>query len=236
MQEIKISIITPTRKQDCIEHLIENYYRQEYKHKELIIVINNDNMQTAIFDKYIAKDSSIHVYRLPARLHLAQCLNLAVSKAKLDYIARFDDDDFYGEKYLQEINENFQTKHCDIINKGSFYTYFKEIKILMKRGSGKENRYGAEGGGATTCFKKEIFNNINYVSIDRCDSVLMKACRAARYKIYSTSSHNFMAVRSTDISVHTYQKPFEFFLKNPRNKIVAEQIEYEEACRLINTL
>lgn len=235
MQEIGISIITPTRKKDCIEHIIENYHRQEYKNKELIIIINNDSMRLSMFDKYREKDHSIRVRRLPAKLHLAECLNLAVSKANLDYIARFDDDDYYGEKYLQEINENFQTRHCDIINKGSFYTYFKEIKTLLKRGCGKANKYGAEGGGATTCFKKAIFENIKYVSIDRCDSILMKACRSAGYCIYSTSTYNFMAVRSMDTSIHTYPRPFEDFLKNPRNKIVAEQIEYEDAWQLINS-
>lgn len=235
MGEIRISIITPTRKKDCIDQLMNNYYRQKYNNKELIIVINDDEMNPKMFEEYVKKDKSIQVYQLPAKLHLAECLNLAITKANYEYIARFDDDDYYGEEYLQEINLNFQTKACDIINKGSFYTYFKGNKTLLKRGIGKENKYGAEGGGATTCFKKEIFDNIHYVSIDRCDSILMKACREKGYTLYSTTPYNFMAVRSMDTSVHTYPRPYEDFLKNPRTKIAAQQIEYEEAWQFINT-
>ena len=41
MKEIGISIITPTRKKDCMDQLINNYHRQKYENKELIIVINN---------------------------------------------------------------------------------------------------------------------------------------------------------------------------------------------------
>lgn len=236
MKEIGISIITPTRKKDCMDQLINNYHRQKYENKELIIVINNDEMNEKMFEKYMNEDKSIQVYQLPARLHLAECLNLAITKAQFDYIARFDDDDYYGEEYLKEINYNFQTKTCDIINKGSFYTYFKEIKTLLKRGIGKENRYGSEGGGATTCFRKEIFNHIKYVNIDRCDSILMKACREQGYVLYSTTPYNFMAVRSIDTTIHTYPRPYEDFLRNPRTKIAAEQIEYDEAWKFISDL
>lgn len=236
MGEIGISIITPTRKLDCVQRLMDNYYRQKYNDKELIIVINNDNMNPKMFKEYTKGDKRIRVYQLPARLHLAKCLNFAISRANFGYVARFDDDDYYGEAYLDEINEAFKTKECDIVNKGEFYTYFKENKTLVRRGRGKAERYGPEGGGATTCFKKEIFKRLAYASLDRCDSILMKACRKEGYRIYSSSPYNFMVVRSLDVSIHTYQRPYEDFLKNPTTTIVAQDIGYAEALEVINNL
>ena len=64
----------------------------------------------------------------------------------------------------------------------------------------------------------------------------MKACREQGYVLYSTTPYNFMAVRSIDTTIHTYPRPYEDFLRNPRTKIAAEQIEYDEAWKFISDL
>ena len=47
------SIITVTNRDYCIENMINNFLRQEFNDKELIIVINNDKINIEYIYKYI---------------------------------------------------------------------------------------------------------------------------------------------------------------------------------------
>ena len=46
------SIITVTNRDYCIENMINNFLRQEFNDKELIIVINNDKINIEYIYKY----------------------------------------------------------------------------------------------------------------------------------------------------------------------------------------
>ena len=47
------SIITVTNRDYCIENMINNFLRQEFNDKELIIVINNDKINIAFSYKHM---------------------------------------------------------------------------------------------------------------------------------------------------------------------------------------
>ena len=69
------SIITVTNRDYCIENMINNFLRQNLKTKELIIVINNDYIDTEHIYKYINQSLIIHIYKLPENKPLGSCLN-----------------------------------------------------------------------------------------------------------------------------------------------------------------
>ena len=98
------SIITVTNRDYCIENMINNFLRQEFNDKELIIVINNDKINIEYIYKYINKELNIFVYKLPEKTALGTCLNFGVNKSNYNIIAKFDDDDYYGPYYLDEAN------------------------------------------------------------------------------------------------------------------------------------
>ena len=125
------SIITVTNLDYCIENMINNFLRQEFNDKELIIVINNDKINIEYIYKYINKELNIFVYKLPEKTALGTCLNFGVNKSNYNIIAKFDDDDYYGPYYLDEANKAFLREGCYVLGKQKTYYYLEQYKKLI---------------------------------------------------------------------------------------------------------
>ncbi|MGL5315499.1 MAG: glycosyltransferase [Peptostreptococcaceae bacterium] len=228
-----VSIITPTIRRCCIDRIIDNYINQEFDIKELIIIINSDDINIKEYEKYIKKYPGISVYKLQQTTSLGECLNFAVSKAKYDIIAKFDDDDYYSPYYLSEAYMIFKLKNCDIVGKCRIYCYLEELKQLRLYSWGSINSFSNWIAGATICFKKSIFKKIQFKNISCSeDKCFIEDCLKLNLKIYSTSSNNFIAFRGKDLIKHTWKITANDLIKNT-NKVKAS-ISYEEAHSYVN--
>lgn len=54
-----VSILTCTKRMDCIKTIFDNYQRQNFKSKELIVIINNDSLK---IEDYINAAKNIKMY------------------------------------------------------------------------------------------------------------------------------------------------------------------------------
>lgn len=95
-----VSVITCTNKPIYMNNIFENYWNQTWSEKELIIILNKDDMDLAQWRRKANGDPNIFIYQLPENLSLGQCLNFAIDQTQCDFIAIFDDDDYYAPLYL----------------------------------------------------------------------------------------------------------------------------------------
>lgn len=65
-----VSIIACTKRQHYIHNLFKNYSRQKHSRKELIVIVNNDNIPLAPYQSLAKKLRNVHVFRLPERTSL----------------------------------------------------------------------------------------------------------------------------------------------------------------------
>ena len=135
-----ISVITPTIREENINNIIENFERQNYERKELIIVLNYINPNIKKWESILSKYDNIEISMINPKYSLGECLNHAITKSKFDYIAKFDDDDYYGPNYLNESMFQLENRDANIIGKSCIYIYFKDKKALGLRNESKENR------------------------------------------------------------------------------------------------
>lgn len=63
---------------------------------------------------------------------MGECFNNAVNIANGDYIAKMDDDDYYGEYYILDAINAFKYSGADIIGK-NIYLYTLKRKIAHMR-------------------------------------------------------------------------------------------------------
>ncbi|MGL5345863.1 MAG: glycosyltransferase family 2 protein [Peptostreptococcaceae bacterium] len=231
------SVVTSTYRYECIENLINNFIVQDFKNKELIVIINNDSIEISDFDIYTQKESSIKVYKLPQATNLGICLNFAISKAKYKYVAKFDDDDLYGKNYLKEAYNAFIKEDCDVVGKWQYLIYLEgENKILARPKDPRRSRqfaYVSWLPGATLCFKKSIFEDIEFSDINsQVDDDIMKKCVEKKLKIFSTSRNNFIAMRHIDTNKHTWKITHEKLIETCT--LIKEDISFEKAYEAIN--
>lgn len=210
-----VSIIVSTMRNNAIDNVFQNFERQLYKNKEMIIVLNNNDMDKDLWKSKAKKYKNVKVYMLDESNSLGKCLNFAVSKSKYDIVAKFDDDDYYGPKYLSDSIKAL--KYADVIGKAASFVYFKKDKILGLRSPLKENKYVKHMDGPTLIIKKHVFNKVKFADIHRgVDTQFSKDCMKNRIRIYSTNRFHHVYIRSESSDNHTWKIKNEDLLKRCR--------------------
>ncbi len=201
-----ISIITCTIREHLISNIIENYLNQLFQDKELIIILNNDAMDMNLIKEKVGRIKGVTIYQLPQGYPLGECLNYGIEKAKYDYIAKFDDDDYYGPEYLTEAMNAFKKSNANIVGKEECFVFLKSNNTLLLRGRGLSNKYVKHVSGATLVFEKAIIDKIKFPNLTLGeDTEFQKKCIKYGYRIYSTSRYNFAAIRGNDVNEHTWK-------------------------------
>ncbi|MCM3439699.1 glycosyltransferase [Metabacillus halosaccharovorans] len=215
-----ISVITITNRPEFLDNVFENYERQVFKKKELIIVLNSDSMNIEEWKKRAENYLKVSVFQLPEQVSLGACTNFAAKKTKHNYIAKMDDDDYYAPYYLTDTMDAFNKTDADIVGKATTFCYFESSKALVIRDPGKENKF-VKGvvKGATLAFKKKVFNTVKFPNIStREDTLFMRKARKKGFKIYSTHKYNHTYCRR-DFKDHASLVTDEKILK--KSKLVS---------------
>ncbi|KPV45106.1 glycosyltransferase [Alicyclobacillus ferrooxydans] len=220
-----VSIMTCTKRAGYIQHLLNNYSRQMWPQKELIVILNNDQLSLNRYRRAAKRYKNVSIYQLPQGWSLGRCLNFAVRKSKYNYVAKFDDDDYYAPRYISETMRAFRRAKAAVVGKLTIYTYLQHRKLLLLRYPNKENRYVHRIGGGTIAFKKSVFQFAKFPDVSLGEDVgFQQRCRANGCKIYSTSRYNFVGVRRQNNSGHTWKVSDRQLMANSR--IVAKTTDY----------
>lgn len=220
-----VSVITPTCRSQYMNALFDNYAKQSYDNKELIIVLNNNSMNMVKYKEKVKKYKNIKVMRLDETATLGQCRNFAIEHSCFEYIAIFDDDDYYGPNYLKHSINTFAQVDADIVGKASFYTYFEESKTLSifhHNYTNQENQYVHHVADPSMVFKRKVFERIGYYPESQVDPDVIFQTLSLRYgfKIYSTDRYNFV--------LHRHPNP------NERHTWKIKEKDILKACNIVS--
>jgi cellulose synthase/poly-beta-1,6-N-acetylglucosamine synthase-like glycosyltransferase len=218
-----VSILTCTVRQDSIDNIFDNFHRQLWEDKELIIILNKDDMAIKQWKERGNLFPNVSVFQLPEKTTLGECLNFGVQKAKHPFVAKFDDDDYYSPYYLQHSMKAFEETGAAVVGKTTIYMYFKKQKLLT---SFNPNKFGGaladnEGKtnnnllmGGTLIFKKFVCDKVQFPHTNIAeDAAFCSACIRNGFTIYSTSKENYVYLRSGEPGDHTWKLKNETILK-----------------------
>lgn len=227
------SIVTVTKRKNCISGLINNFLIQSIPTKELIVVINNDAINIKDFYPYTNLYNNIQVYKMSQNITLGMCLNYACSKSKYNIICKFDDDDYYGPYYLKEAKNSFLNYDCDIVGKRKAYIYLPMYNMLVLKVNKAENEYTNAVLGSTICFKKSILNDVKFKDVNCLeDKYFNDDCLKSGYKIYSSSRYNHIIYKHADPKEHTFVSNIPFLVKT--SKIIESDISFSDCFKIVD--
>lgn len=206
-QSTGVSIVTCSNRLSSINNILDNYDRQIWPVKELIIIINNNQIDIMEWKKKAKAVRNVSIYRIDEKKNLGKCLNYAVTKSKYNYIAKFDDDDYYGKKYLRGLMQIFNYYDADVVGKKSFYIYFEKSNLLTLKFHEVNNRRVTHLAGSTLIINKKVFNEIWFSEniIVGTDSDFCRKCLLKDYKLYSGNRFNYVCVRKANSNEHTWK-------------------------------
>ncbi|MCF6464133.1 glycosyltransferase [Clostridium sp. Cult1] len=201
-----VSIITSTNKPHTLTNILENFNRQDYLEKELTIIINNDSINLEEWSNIAKKNRKVNIFKLNQKTSLGKCLNFAVDKCQYNIIAKFDDDDYYGPKYISSTIEYFKRTDAKVLGKAANFVYFVEKNILAIRTPNQENRYVRFANGSTLVFKKEIFEKVKFRDMSLAEDVYFcQDCVKNNILIYSTDRYHHVYFRHPIKKNHTWK-------------------------------
>lgn len=216
-----VSVISCTIREHCIDNIFQNFHKQTFEPKELIIVINDDGIDIRKWREKAADYKNVSVYQLPQHTSLGACMNFAVEKTRFDIVANFDDDDYYTSLYLEKSIENLRKYNVDVIGKTSVYIYLKNRQILAIFNPNNENQFVNDQKsfgkqylqGGTLIFKKKVFEKVKFADQNNeIDRVFSMDCIKYGFKVYSSTKDDFVYIRSDDEGQHTWKVPVDIII------------------------
>lgn len=222
-----VTVITCTNRPKSIDNVFSNYERQQYKNKELIIILNNNTMNSELWRKKADLYNNVKVFQVDEKKSLGECLNYGISESTFDYVSRFDDDNYYAPEFLGDLMNAFKYTDADIVGKHTYYAYLEKNKTLAVRFPNLENRYVTFLGGSTMIIRKAVLNKVKFVHKSAgCDTDFLKRCVEKNIKLYSTDRFNYVCIRHVSIDEHTWKISDEEFLN--KCKVIGCVDDYKE--------
>ena len=201
-----LSIITSTNKTLYLDNIFANYQNQNYPQKELIIILNNNDLDLDQWKQTADLFNSVRIYQLDESITLGECLNYAVDKANGEIIAKFDDDDYYGPNYLTESVNCFNYTDAAVVGKVSQFVYFEHSKTLGLLNKGQGFQYMDYVFGGTHVIKREVFDRVKFAPISLGeDSLFNRKCKENNFLLYAAGPMNYVRIRRTNKLHHAWQ-------------------------------
>ncbi len=201
----KVSIITPTNKLIYMENIFNNYRLQHYPNKELIIILNNNRLDINRWVKYSKNFKNVSILQLDETISLGDCLNYAIDKASGNYIAKFDDDDYYGPNYLADQVKCLLYNNQLIVGKSSYFVYFKEsgnTSFFLR------NFYCFVDfiPGSTLVIDRKVFKKIKFQSLNLAEDInFFEECKKNDLKLFAADPFNYLIIRYENKELHTWK-------------------------------
>ncbi|WP_300300246.1 glycosyltransferase family protein [Anaerosolibacter sp.] len=189
-----VSIISIVDKPEYIEKVMKNFYRQSFKNKELILMLNCiDRINEKDLKKQLSDD--IHVIFLESKHNLGTAINTAATQTKYEYLSVFDPQDYYAPNFIKDLMNTFKYSEVDIACKGSYYIYLPRYKALAIRTPNREYEFIDQLDSFSFILKKQRWNQI--YSSDREEdvlSILSENCIRENIRVFSTDRFNYVHV------------------------------------------
>lgn len=212
-----VSIITCTNKPHFMKNIFQNYRNQSWPKKELIIILNRDDIDINKWRKKAEKEKNIFIYQLPQEKSLGYCYNFAVEKCNSDFIATFDDDDYYAPNYLTDLMHAFMYTDADIVGKLTYFLYLESRNILTIRNQFQEYKYLDANSfldGGKKIVKRKVFDHVQYRDVSLLEDVFFCQDSIEKgFQIFSADKYNLAYVRRGNKLNHTWKEKDSTILK-----------------------
>lgn len=192
-----VSVICSTNRPGQLDHLLASVAAQKGVDRQLVLVTHGFEPPTDLADR--AASIGVHdLVSLQASqgLSLGQCLNMAVSHADGDVVAKMDDDDLYGPNYLADQVRALDFSGADVVGKRAHHVLLSGRDVLMVRFGYYEHRFTDLVMGPTLVTSRSLLRDLPFADLSTGeDTDLLRRVLQRRGTIYASDRYNFIQVR-----------------------------------------
>lgn len=213
-----VSVVMPVRRPWNVGRSLMNFAKQTIQNKELVLILNNASFDLERIRKRARAIPNVQVLHVEGRATLGDCLNRGVQAASGRYIARMDDDDYYGPRYLSDLMLAAHFSDAEVTGKGTYFSYVASRDATFLRSVSPEHADAIFVPGSTFFIKRELLERVTFQPVTKGeDTAFLRDAAAAGGRVYSADRFNFIAVRRRDTSGHVWNVLDDRFLKSCRD-------------------
>lgn len=208
-EDRSVSVISPTNRPHMIGQIMQNFSRQTYPEKELVILTHGFEVSPFVLNEL--KDRfdlpEVRIISADKSSTLGANLNTLTNVSQGAIIARMDDDDWYGENYLRDMVNSLIISGAELAGKAASYIYFESTNQTILTYSAKEKMFTDFVRGATTVAYRDLFEAYRFHDANRSeDSELLNRLKSDSVGVYAGDRFNFSVFRSKDPNAHTWRE------------------------------
>lgn len=202
-----VSIISSTIRPGFVSHILAAAARQKNVNLELNLLLHGFEIDERIIreEAKILGLENVNILYASKESTLGENLNRLVSASSGDIVSKMDDDDFYGEHYLEDLVNAKMYSNAEVVGKASSYIHFESKGATILSYAASENRFSKFVRGATLTADRALFQELPFRELNRSeDTTFLNNVMSSGGKIYAADRFNFWIRRSSNQAHHTW--------------------------------
>ncbi len=216
-REPLVSVIVASNRPEMIERVFNTVKDQDYENIELVIALHGEGFQEAYPD-FLKTDLPVKILRYPKETVFGNVLSEASAIAQGEWIAKMDDDDWYGKEHISDLLLAASYSNADLVGKGSEFVYLTEEDITVRRDLGNSEVESLTlGGGALLVRTETLKQTYGWRGLTRgVDVALIDDIATGGGRVWRTHAFGYLLRRTK--GHHTWNVDSQYFLRNAYQK------------------
>ncbi|WP_420111369.1 glycosyltransferase family protein [Pseudactinotalea sp.] len=202
-----VTAIVPTMRPSQIGHVLKFVARQSHGQVQLVLITHGftADADTAALAQDLGV-TDLHLIAADADLTLGSLMNLGVDAADGEYVAKMDDDNFYGTHYLSDLLATFDFSGAEVAGKWAHFTHLEASGATFLRFPQAENRLTRLVQGGTLVLPRSVASALHFEDLPRrVDTTFLEKVASVGGTVYSADRYNFVSVRGAKVDGHTWK-------------------------------
>ena len=212
LSEPSVSVVVATNRPAMVERIIAIVAAQDHPNTELVLALHGDGFGNT--DPTAPDGLEVTALRFPAETIFGDALSEASSVASGEWIAKMDDDDWYGAEHLTDLALAASYSGADLVGKGAEFVYLEDAGLTIRRDLGNNEVASRTLSGATLLVRAEALRATSgWRGLTAgVDIALIEEVVAIGGRIWRTHPFGFL-VRRTG-GEHTWRVDDRYFLRH----------------------
>jgi hypothetical protein len=223
----KVSVVLSTVRPDDLTSILSQIKVQTLKSFELAIGLHGIQLNAKhklLIGELNKRDIKVKVEKYPETSTLGFILTDLAGKTSGDFVAKMDDDDYYGPEHLRDLVDAIVDKSADAVGRAMNYVYLEPLDLTVRR-------FGVQGTQAVEIWSDWVCGGTILVSrsagesagwfgngTTAVDRYILGRITENGGKIWRTFGAGYIYKRS--FTFHTYVTNYSKYLKNANQQVV----------------
>ena len=212
LPEPSISVVVATNRPAMVDRVLRIVALQDHPNLELVLALHGDGFPAA--DPVAPNGLTLTVLRFPAEVVFGHVLNAASAAVSGEWVAKMDDDDWYGTEHLTDLLLAASYSGADLVGKGSEFVYLEEADLTVRRDLGNNEVASRTLAGGTLLVRAEMLREVSgWRGLSRgVDLALIDDVTGAGGQIWRTHPFGYLLRRTG--GEHTWKVNERYFLRH----------------------